>query len=212
MHPRRYFITGIDTNVGKTVVSSIFVRALEADYWKPIQSGDLEYSDSHKIQAWAKHPKLQIHPERYQLKTPASPHHAAALENVNIQVEDFELPDTENHLIVEGAGGLFVPINQKHTIIELIQQLNIPVILVASYYLGSINHTLLSLSALREKNIPIAALVFQGNTNHSSRNVILEMNKDIVSHVIDVPSFDFKKNIQNQIEDFIEDRLKTQDF
>lgn len=171
---QQYFVTGIDTNVGKTIVSAILTEALEADYWKPVQSGELDNTDSMKIESLIKNQKTVFHPESYRLKVPASPHHSAALEQIEIKEDEIQLPKTNNKLIVEGAGGLFVPLNKNFLIIDLIQALRIPVILISKNYLGSINHTLLSIFALQQKNIPIAGIVFNGDATPSTEEYILQ--------------------------------------
>jgi dethiobiotin synthetase len=145
---KQLFVTGISTEVGKTVVSSILTEYLQADYWKPIQSGDLHLSDTMKVQSLVSNSKTVFHPERYRLQSPLSPHASAEIDGIQISLNDFELPQTENNLIVEGAGGLFVPLNEKDTVIDLIERLKLPVVLVSRNYLGSINHTMLSIEAL----------------------------------------------------------------
>lgn len=172
-----YFVTGIGTEIGKTVVSSILVEALGADYWKPVQAGDLHNSDSIKIQAWTQHSNIRIHREAFRLNTPMSPHAAADIDQVELQVQDFKLPETENTLVVEGAGGLLVPLNEEECMIDLIEHLDLPVILVSHNYLGSINHTLLSIEALRHRNIPIAALIFNGTPSPTSETIIKKMGR-----------------------------------
>ncbi len=186
---KTYFVSGIGTEIGKTIVSAILVEALQADYWKPIQSGDLHYSDSDKIKDYISNDNTKIHSERFRLNTPASPHYSAEVGGVKIKKEDFQIPKTENHLIIEGAGGLLVPINEQETILDVISHLNIPVILVASYYLGSINHTLLSINQLIHKNIPITALIFNGAPTTSSRDIIIKMSKNIPL-VLDIPKLE----------------------
>ena len=168
----QYFVTGIGTEIGKTIVSAILTEALHADYWKPIQSGDLDNSDSLKIQHWVSNPHTRIHPERFRLNTPLSPHASAAIDGVEIKVQDFQLPDTSRPLIVEGAGGLMVPLNHQETMLDLIQHLNLPVILVSRHYLGSINHTLLSLEVLRSRGIVLAGLLYNGLENVASEKAI----------------------------------------
>ncbi len=168
---KRLFVTGIGTEIGKTVISAILTEALKADYWKPVQSGDLHNSDSMKIQVLTSF-DVNLHPETYQLNTPASPHHSAAVDGIEIDLNRFQLPETTNHLIVEGAGGLHVPLNDKELIIDLIKQLNIPVVLVSQNYLGSINHTLLSIEALQKRDIPIEGIIFNGKKNKSTEEVI----------------------------------------
>ncbi|MFK7798446.1 MAG: dethiobiotin synthase [Aureispira sp.] len=174
---RRYFIAGIDTNVGKTIVSAIVTQALKADYWKPIQSGDLDQSDSLKVASLLSNQQSHIHPETYRLNTPASPHYSAAVDGITIDEQQFALPQTENHLIVEGAGGLFVPLNNHYLLLDLIQDLKIPVLLVANFYLGSINHTLSSIAALKNRSIPIAGLIFNGKITNSSKEYILQYSQ-----------------------------------
>ena len=115
---RKIFVTGIGTDVGKTVVSAILTEALEADYWKPIQAGDLDNSDSLKIERFISNNKTVIHLEGVKLNSPMSPHAAAEIDSLEIQLSDFVLPETANHLVVEGAGGLMVPLNDKDLIID----------------------------------------------------------------------------------------------
>lgn len=174
---RQYFVTGIDTDIGKTVVSAILVEALEADYWKPVQAGGLEFSDTHFVQQLVSNRTSRFFPEIYRLNTPASPHYAAEIDGIKIDTNRFQLPTTGNSLIIEGAGGLFVPLNDQTLIIDVIQKLYIPVILVAKFYLGSINHTLSSIDALQRRNIPIAGIVFNGEITESSRAYILAYSK-----------------------------------
>lgn len=168
----QFFITGIGTEIGKTLVSAIVTEYLQADYWKPVQSGDLHWTDTMKVQSLISNTKSVFHPERHRLNAPLSPHASAALDGVQIKLSDFTLPQTSNHLVVEGAGGLMVPLNEHDVLLDLIQQLQIPVILVSRNYLGSINHTLLSFDALKQRNIPIAGIVFNGEPNPASESFI----------------------------------------
>ncbi len=171
------FVTGIGTDVGKTIVSAILTEVLEADYWKPIQAGDLENTDSMKVQSWISNAKTHIHPEAYRLRTPMSPHAAAGIDGVEIDIHQINLVTTDNFLVVEGAGGLLVPLNNKDCIIDLIQYLQLPVVLVSKHYLGSINHTLLSIEALQHRNIPIAGLIFNGETHPENERIIEQKTK-----------------------------------
>jgi len=180
-------VTGIGTDVGKTIVSATMVEALKADYWKPVQAGDLENSDSILMEQLISNSKTTIHPERFQLNTPASPHYAAAVDGITIDLSDFNLPITENHLIVEGAGGLLVPLNNQDTILDLIQHLKIPVILAINFYLGSINHSLLSIEILKARKIPIHAIVFNGEINIASRGIIEKRSGNYVSQFLEIP-------------------------
>lgn len=165
------FVTGIGTEIGKTVVSSVLVEAFGADYWKPVQSGDLDYTDSDKVKEWAEGAGV-IHPETYRLHTPASPHASARMDQVAIELDRFQLPETDNFLIVEGAGGLWVPLSQNHSMLDLIQHLDLPVVMVSRHYLGSINHTLLSLEALEKRSIPCAALIWNGPATPDTEQII----------------------------------------
>ena len=169
------FITGTDTEIGKTVTSAALTEAWQADYWKPIQAGDLDNSDSMKIARWVSNNKTQIHPERYRLNHPMSPHAAAALDGIHIDLKDFSIPQTDNLLLIEGAGGLYVPINEDFCIIDLIKKLDVPVILTSKNYLGSINHTLLSINALKGRGIAIHGIVFNGESNPETERIILKM-------------------------------------
>jgi len=174
----KYVIVGIGTDVGKTIVSSIFTKALNAWYWKPVQSGDLHFSDTDKVATYVGDSFKKI-PERWRLKTPASPHYAAALDEVMIQEKDFEIPN-ESPLIIEGAGGLMVPLNEQGLLyIDLLQQWNLPVILVSRHYLGSINHTLLSIEALKNRNIEIEMIVFNGDENSATESIIKNSHPEL---------------------------------
>ena len=148
-----YFVTGISTEVGKTVASAILVEALQADYWKPIQAGDLDNTDTHKIKKLVSNSKSKFHPNSYALKTPMSPHAAANIDGIAIDLEKIQEPKTTNHLVIEGAGGLLVPLNDQQTILDIIKP-TYKVIVVSRHYLGSINHTLLTVNLLKEKGAP----------------------------------------------------------
>ena len=168
----RIFVTGISTEVGKTVTSAIVVEALEADYWKPVQAGDLDYSDSHKVQELISNPQTTIHPNSYALKTPMSPHAAADIDGIRITLGEIIAPKTENRLVVEGAGGLLVPLNDTDTVFDLIKP-NDKVIVVSRHYLGSINHTLLTIEKLQEKNLTIG-IIFSGDEHPTTESIILK--------------------------------------
>ncbi len=173
-----YFITGIGTGVGKTVVSAYLQLALGADYWKPVQAGDLDFSDTDRVQSYTGLPAARYHPERYRLHTPASPHYAARQDGVEIRLSDFELPDSGGRpLLVEGAGGLMVPLNETDCMIDLVSYLRLPVILVSRHYLGSINHTLCSLEVLRHRGMQVAGLIFSGGQNEESARIIRKMGR-----------------------------------
>lgn len=166
----RVFVTGISTEVGKTMAAAVLVEALQADYWKPVQAGDLENSDSHKIRNLVSNSRTVIHPNAYALNTPMSPHAAADIDQVSIDLGRIVLPRTENHLIIEGAGGLLVPLNGKDTILDLISP-EYKVVVVSRHYLGSINHTLLTLRVLTEKGFK-PYILFSGNRHPSTEAII----------------------------------------
>jgi len=170
---KRFFITGIGTGVGKTLAAAILAEAWNADYWKPVQAGDLEGSDSLAVRALISNPVSKIHPEAYRLRTPASPHLAAQADGVAIRVSDIAVPETDNTLIIEGAGGVLVPLNEDELMTDLMLHASAEAILVSRHYLGSINHTLLSAEVLRQKNIPVAGIIFNGEENISSETIIL---------------------------------------
>ncbi|UKJ06274.1 dethiobiotin synthase [Solitalea lacus] len=172
-----YFITGIGTGIGKTLVSAIVVEKLHADYWKPVQSGDLDTADTLTVQSLVSNQTSIFHPETYRLTQPFSPHKSAEIDGVTIELNKFKLPQTSNQLIIEGAGGLMVPLNDKDLIVDLIQKLGAEVILVSKNYLGSINHTLLSIELLKSRLIPIKGIVFNGETNANSEEYILNYSK-----------------------------------
>lgn len=194
--PKKLFITGIGTEIGKTVCSSVLTKYFKADYWKPIQSGDLHFSDSMKIKEWVSE-NVIIHPERYRLKLAASPQQSASEEGVLINSNDFKLPETQNNLIVEGAGGLMVPISDDEFIIDLIEKLNLPIALVVRNYLGCINHTLLSLMALDQKNIKLEYLILNGSFPEDTERVICK-NIQKETKIIRIPDIEniTKENIE----------------
>ena len=168
----RYFVTGIGTDVGKTVVSAVLVEALRADYWKPIQCGYPR--DTETVSSLVSNPHSVFHPEAYLLDEPASPHQAAYNQGISLKLAAVELPETQNELVIEGAGGLMVPINNEEFIIDLIGKFADQTILVSSLYLGSINHTMLSIDALVQRGIKISGIVFNGKSNSHSESIILE--------------------------------------
>lgn len=169
-----YFVTGIGTEVGKTVVSAIVTEALYADYWKPVQAGDLDFSDTDKVRNLISNESTVFHANAYALKTPMSPHAAAAIDGIEIDRKSVKTPVTDRDLVIEGAGGLLVPINHTQTIADLISP-DHKVILVSRHYLGSINHTLLTYEALRNRNLQCIGIIFNGSKNPSSEEIIKEM-------------------------------------
>ena len=194
----KLFITGIGTDVGKTIAAAIVTQSLEADYWKPIQAGDLEDSDSHKIKKYLSNATTVIHPNSYAFTTPASPHLAAERDDVIVDVEQIIEPGTNNrHLVIEGAGGIYVPLNDNDTIADLIKP-DYKVIVVSRHYLGSINHTLLTVEALKHRGITIAGIIFNGDENVASESIILKKTGlAMIGRIENEPYFD-----QNVIADY----------
>jgi len=174
MNKHSYFITGISTDVGKTVVAAIIAQALQADYWKPIQTGAGEHGDARTVRSLIINETTVIHPESIVLKAPMSPHAAAALEHVTLDITQVNRPVTTNNLVIEGAGGLLVPINNRHTVMDLIMPAD-KVILVSAGYLGSINHTLLSLEVLKSRGLTCAGIVYNQVTLAGTMEVIEAM-------------------------------------
>ncbi len=156
------FITGTGTDVGKTLVAAIVTEALQADYWKPVQAGFSDGTDSLFVKEMISNNKSKIHPELYRLQMPASPHLSAAAEQKEIKIKEIvsHLPDTKNRLVIEGAGGLMVPLNKKKMILHLIKELKARVIIVSKNELGSINHSLLTAAVLKKEKVDVAGWIF----------------------------------------------------
>jgi dethiobiotin synthetase len=201
----KLFVTGISTDVGKTIASAIIVEALQADYWKPIQAGDLDNSDTSKVKSLVSNTKSQFHPNAYALQTPASPHLAAEIDNIKIELKKITEPKTKNHLVIEGAGGIFVPLNENDLVVDLIQK-DYQVIVVSRHYLGSINHTLLTIEALQNRKITIAGIIFSGNENKATEQIILnKTNLKMIGRIDDEPYFD--KNVISYYADIFRENL-----
>lgn len=192
----KLFVTGIGTEIGKTVCSAVLTKYFNADYWKPVQSGDLDLSDSMKIKNWVGE-NVICHPETYRFQLAASPHQSAKEEGITIDLNTFNLPETQNNLIAEGAGGLMVPLNDNEFMIDLIKKLNIPAALVVRNYLGCINHTLLSVMALHQKKINLNYLILNGNFPEDTERIICE-NIPSETEIIRIPDMEnvTKENIE----------------
>lgn len=167
-----YFVTAIGTDSGKTFFSAILCQALQADYWKPVQAGMPRDADA--VRNLLSNSISGIYDEAYLLGTPASPHAAARRDGVTIQLEKFVVPQTSNHLVIEGAGGCLVPLNEIDFVIDLAKKFKSQVILVSNLYLGSINHTLLSADYLRKNKFDVKGIVFNGVPNPESEEIILK--------------------------------------
>ena len=201
----KLFITGISTDVGKTIASAIIVEALEADYWKPIQAGDLENSDTHKVKELVSNSTSKFHPNSYALNTPASPHFAAEIDRVTIDIKNIIEPTTQNHLVVEGAGGVLVPLNDVDCVIDLIQP-DYKVVVVSRHYLGSINHTLLTIEALKSRNIAIAGVIFSRTENKATESIILtKTSAKYIGRIEQEPYFD--QNVIREYADLFRENL-----
>ncbi|WP_242203790.1 dethiobiotin synthase [Aestuariivivens insulae] len=204
MKQQTYFITGIGTDVGKTIVSAILTEALEADYWKPVQAGDLDHSDTHKVQALISNSKSVFHPNSYALKTPMSPHAAAEIDGLTIDLKTIKTPETKNHLVIEGAGGLLVPLNDSQTVLDIIKPAY-KVVVVSRHYLGSINHTLLTVNLLKEKGFDVS-IVFNGKEHPTTESIIKKMTKvPVIGRIDEEPYFD--KNVVKEYAEAFKENL-----
>jgi len=186
---KRIFVTGISTDVGKTIAAAIVTESLKADYWKPVQAGDLKNTDSHKLAELITNEKTRIHESSYELKTPMSPHAAAEIDNLIIDISQINEPETTNHLVIEGAGGLLVPLNEKDTILDIIKA-NYKVIVVSRHYLGSINHSLLTIDSLKQKGFNVA-VIFSGNEHPSTEDIIIrKTGVKVIGRIEEETNFD----------------------
>ncbi|WP_298547397.1 dethiobiotin synthase [uncultured Aquimarina sp.] len=186
---RKIFITGIGTDVGKTVASAIVVEALQADYFKPVQAGDLSYSDTDKVKELVSNTNTRFHPNSYALETPMSPHAAAEIDGITINIDTITIPKTKNDIVIEGAGGLLVPLNDENTILDLIKS-DYKVIVVSRHYLGSINHTLMTVRLLQEKGFD-PSIIFSGDEHVTTEAIIKKMTgASVIGRIENEPYFD----------------------
>lgn len=198
--PNEFFISGTDTDIGKTVISSMLVAGLNAGYWKPVQAGRDPVTDREFVQSATGLPDNHFYKETYNLTQPMSPHAAAKIDGVEIKLDDFTLPKySQKHLIVEGAGGLIVPLNDREYVIDLMGHLKLPTLLVAKSGLGTLNHTLLSLEALRKRDIEILGVVMVGESYPSNFEAIKHYGN--ISQLIHIPLMEDINN-QTLIEQF----------
>jgi dethiobiotin synthetase len=186
-----FIVSGTDTGIGKTTVAAMLVLALDALYWKPIQSGTQDGTDTQRVRALTLLPDDRFLPERYVLLQPLSPHRAAELDGVAIEPEALMVPAAARTLIVEGAGGLMVPITRRFLQIDLFADWGLPIILCARTALGTINHTLLSIEALRSRRLQLHGLIFVGNDNADNVRTIAEFSgARVLGHVPQLQSID----------------------
>jgi dethiobiotin synthase len=201
-----YFITGISTEVGKTISSAIVVESLQADYWKPIQSGDLDNSDTMKVKSLISNSISTFFPSSYEFDYPASPHLSAQMEGRHIELAHIKRPHSSNTLVIEGAGGLFVPLNERNTILDLMLPTD-KIILVSRHYLGSINHTMLSVEALQRRGLNIFGIIFSGEENTATESWIASYTQiPIIGRIEEEPFFD--KNTIKKYADLFKKNLK----
>ena len=181
-----YFVTGTDTNVGKTVLSALLAAALDAVYWKPVQTGASEGTDREAVRKWARATEEALPLERYRFDAPISPHLASREGGVRIALDAFEFPEAPagRRWIVEGAGGVMVPLNERDLMRDLMRTIGFPVIVAARTSLGTINHTLLTLAALRDAHLPICGVALIGDKNIENRRAIEHFgNVRVIGHI-----------------------------
>ncbi len=183
-----FFVTGTDTDVGKTLVSAWLLTQLDGSYWKPIQAGTVPTTDSATVQSLAELPVSRVLPEAYLLPEPMAPHEAARRANIAMDMEKLKLPPHDGLVVVEGAGGLLVPIVDGAYMIDLADALDLPIILVARSTLGTINHTLLSVEAIRRRGLPLAGVVISGPETPHNRAAIERFGK--VEVIAEIPQLE----------------------
>lgn len=202
---KKIFITGISTEVGKTIASAIVTEALQADYWKPIQAGELENCDTKKVKQLVSNKRSEFHSNSYALQTPMSPHAAAEIDGITIKTSEIITPETTNHLVIEGAGGLLVPLNDSETILDIIKP-EYKILVVSRHYLGSINHTLLTVKLLQEKGLDVS-IIFSGNEHKTTEEIIQKMtNVSVIGRIEEEPYFD--TNVVREYADLFREKLE----
>lgn len=186
---KQIFVTGTSTEVGKTIASAIIVEALEADYWKPVQAGSLDHTDTDRVKELITNDKTVFHKSSYELKSPMSPHAAAEIDGITIDRLEIHEPATENYLVIEGSGGLLVPLNDTDTILDIIMP-TYQVVVVSRHYLGSINHTLLTVNWLVSKGYDVS-LIFSGEKNPHTEDIILhKTGVSLIGRIEEEKTFD----------------------
>ncbi len=201
MSGKKFVIAGIGTDVGKTIAAAILCEALKADYWKPVQAGKLFNKDSDIISGLTEG-KIKVHPEAYPMQFAMSPYASAKREGIEIDVNKIVPPVTANTLFIELAGGIMVPLTKDIMMIDLMAKWNYPVILISKNYVGNINHTLLTCIALKDRNIPVAGIIFNGDINEDSETIIIQHSgAKLLGHIADMKPLD-AASIRKQAESF----------
>lgn len=211
------FITGIGTGVGKTVISAIVAQALQADYWKPIQAGFKDGTDAETVRDWISNPVTTIHPEIYKFTMPASPHIAARNENIRIETGTVvsalsKLESNNRYVVIEGAGGIMVPLNESEFVIDLAEQLQAPIILVSRNYLGSINHSLLTAAICKQRNLPVLGWIFFDEFMQYENEIVewsghpliwsVPFFGDITSQFIEQQAMDLEESLNEALDNY----------
>lgn len=200
---RKIFVTGIGTDVGKTVVSSILTEALQSDYWKPVQTGNYYGSDTDQVKKLVSNEKTLFHQEAYSYEPQLSPHAAAHAMGETIDVNKLQLPSTQNNIVIEGAGGILVPLTENFFIIDLIKKFEAETVLVVQHYLGSINHTLLSVEYLKSQGINFRGIIFNGSPQKQSEDVIIKHCKVPILGHINKEAYINRESIQKYLPQFV---------
>lgn len=203
---QKIFVTGISTGVGKTIASAIFTEALKADYWKPVQAGDLDNTDTDRVKSLISNDSTKFHPCSYELKSPMSPHAAAELDGIRIDRFHINEPETDNNLIIEGSGGILVPLNEEDTMFDIIMP-DYKVVVVSRHYLGSINHSLLTIYWLQKKGYDVSVL-FSGDPNPHTEQIILhKTGVSLIGRIEEEETF--TKEVIKKYADKFQDILKS---
>ena len=186
-------VMGIHTGIGKTIVSAIITEALQADYWKPVQAGSLDETDSMLVGSLVSNMNTRVLDEVFRLTQPMSPHAAARIDGINIELKNIVLPATDNFLVVETAGGIHSPLNDDATMIDLVTHLKLPCVLVVQHYLGSINHSLMSIEIMQKRNVQLKGIVINGDSNKASEDFITSYAKvPILAHIPNIENINSK--------------------
>ena len=200
MNPHALALTGIHTDIGKTICSAVMVQALGCDYWKPIQAGELAHSDTLRVHELITRTDVCLHPEAHRLEQAASPHAAARAEHTVLALNDFTPPQTTRPLLIETAGGVCSPMTQQHTVADVLAHFAVPTLLVVRHYLGSISHTLSAIDALNARGVHLLGLMVNGESNTDSEQFISEYTRVPILARIDELLHISRDSIQIQAE------------